>query len=116
MVKQVIGMTEAKSRLAELVGQVKYGRKVFILQRRGQPMAVLIGVDEFERLQTSAARPRGGVQSPLPPELLHRQQALVARAQRLRERLGPPEERLAELFAELPPEDDDFWLELQEAI
>ncbi len=113
---RTVGMTEAKSKLAELVGQAKYGGRTFILQRRGQPMAVLIGIDEFERLQTSAARPGGGAQSPLPPELQPRQQTLVARAQRLRERLGPPEERLAELFAGLPPEDDDFWLELQEAI
>ena len=115
--KQAIGMTEAKSKLAELVGQVKYGKKVFILQRRGQPMAVLIAVDEFERLQASAARSgHVDIQSPLPPGLQRRQQSLVARAQRLRAHLGPPEERLAELFADLPPEDDDFWLELQEAI
>jgi prevent-host-death family protein len=113
--KQTIGMTVAKSKLAELVGQVKYGNHIFILQRRGRPMAVLIGVDEYERLQ-AAAHPQADSSSPLPPKLLNRQRTLVARAQHLRERLGPPEERLAELFADLPPEDDDFWLEVQEAI
>jgi len=113
--KQTIGMTIAKSKLAELVGQVKYGKQTFILQRRGRPMAVLISIDEYERLQ-AAARPHADSSSPLPPNLLHRQRILVERAQHLRERLGPPEERLAELFAHLPPQDDDFWLEVQEAI
>ncbi len=114
--KQTIGMTTAKSKLAELVGQVKYGKQIFILQRRGRPMAVLIGVDEYERLQAAATRPRADSPTPLPPHLLRRQRILVDRAQHLQERLGPPEERLAELFADLPPQDDDFWVEVQEAI
>lgn len=114
--EQAVGMAEAKSRLAELVGEVKYGKKTFILQRRGQPMAVLINVDEFERLLSSATRSALDARSPLPPELQRRQRVLVNRAQRLRERLGAPEERLAELFADLPPEGDEFWLEMEEAI
>ena len=113
--EQAIGMTEAKSKLSELVGQARFGGETFVLQRRGQPMAVLIGVNEFKRLQASAARPGVDVRAPLPPALQHRQQRLVARAQRLRERLGPPEDRLAELLADLPAEDDDFWLEIQGA-
>ncbi len=112
--EQVVGMAEAKSRLAELVGQVKYGGETFILQRRGQPMAVLVGVDEFERLQAASARSGAGVHSSLPPALLHRQQTLVAQAQSLRERLGQPAERLADFFADLPPADDNFWLEIEE--
>lgn len=111
---QAIGMAEAKSKLSELVGQAKFGGQIFILQRRGQPMAVLIGVDEFERLQASAGQTIVDVRSPLPPALQHRQQALVARSQRLRDRLGSPADRLAELFADFPPEGDDFWLEIQE--
>jgi len=112
--EQVIGMAEAKSRLAELVGQVKYGGETFVLQRRGQPMAVLVGVDEFERLQAASARPGTDPLSPLPPALLHRQQTLVAQSQSLRERLGQPAARLADLFADLPPADDNFWLEIEE--
>ena len=113
---QTVGMAEAKSKLSELVGQAKYGGQTFVLQRRGQPMAVLIGVDEFERLRASAEGPEGDARSPLPPALLQRQQILVERAQVLRARLGSPEERLADLFADLPPEEDDFWLEVQEAV
>ncbi len=78
-------------------------------------MAVLIGFDQFERLQVSAARAGVDARSPLPPALQCRQQALVSQAQRLRERLGPPEEQLAELLADFPSEDDNFWLDIQEA-
>jgi len=76
--KQTIGMTAAKSKLAELVGQVKYGKRIFILQRRGRPMAVLIGVDEYERLQAAATRPQADSSSPLPPNLLRRQRMFLS--------------------------------------
>lgn len=112
--EQIVGMAEAKARLAELVGQVKYGGETFVLQRRGQPMAVLIGVEEFERLLAASARSGADPLSPLPPALLHRQQMLVAQAQSLSERLGQPAARLADLFADLPPANDSFWLEIEE--
>lgn len=111
---QIVGMVEAKSKLAELVGQVKYGGKRFVLERRGRPMAMLVNVEEYEQLQARAEAALSAQPSPLPPELRRRQEILVARAVQLRERLGPPEERLGELFADLPPEDDDFWVEIQE--
>jgi prevent-host-death family protein len=104
---QAVGMVEAKSKLAELVGQVKYGGKRYILERRGRPMAMLISVDEFERLRASAASANAATDSSLPPGLVRRQEALLVRARRLRARLGPPEDRLAELLADLPPENDD---------
>lgn len=111
---QIVGMEEAKSKLAELVGQAKYGGKRFLLQRRGRPMAVLVGVEEYERLEAQAGTAMADRLSPLPPELRRRQEALIARAIKLRERLGAPEDRLGELFADLPPEDDIFWAEVQE--
>ena len=114
--KQTVGMTEAKSKLAELVGRTKYGNQVFILQRRGQPMAVLMSVDEYERLKSVATHQGKDASTSIPPNLLKRQRALVSRARHLRKRLGPPEKRLSELFSKLPPEDDNFWFELQEAI
>lgn len=103
-----VSMVEAKSKLAELVGQVKYGGQRYILRRRGEPMAVLIGFEEYRRLQ---------VKSPtlaLPAALRQRQEALVTRARRLEQRLGDPVEGLAMLFADLPPDDDVFWAEIQE--
>ena len=109
-----VGISEAKSRLGELIAEAKYGGTTFILRRHNQPMAVLIGVDEFERLRAPAGQGGSPVQATLSPEMLRRQEALIARARSLRERLGPPEECLAELFADLPPEGDDFWIEIQE--
>ena len=49
---------------------------------------------------------------PLPPELRQRQGQLVAQALRLRERLGDPVDGLAELLSTLPPEGDEFWLQI----
>lgn len=110
---QVVSMVEAKSHLAELVGQVKFGGKRFVLERRGQPMAVLISIEEYEQFQAQAEVARAAHPSPLPPELRRRQEILVARAIELRKQLGPPEDRLGEFFADLPPDDDDFWVEIQ---
>lgn len=113
--EKAVGMTEAKSRLAELVGQAKYGGKTFVLERRGQPMAVLISVDEFERLKAAAGQPESAAGSPLPPDLAARQAELVARARRLEDHLGDPVAGLVELFGSLPPDDDGFWVEVLEA-
>ena len=111
--ERTIGMAEAKSKLAELVGQVKYGGDHFVLERRGQPMAVLVSVAEYERLQmqASAAAPQP---QPPSPDLWRRQEALLAQSRTLRAQFGPPEQRLAELLADLPPADDSFWLEVLE--
>jgi prevent-host-death family protein len=103
-----VSMVEAKSKLSELVGQVKYGGKRYILRRRGEPVAVLIGIEEYRRLQS------GTDESPLPTSLRQRQEALVTEARRLEQRLGDPVDGLATLFAGLPSDDDPFWVEMQE--
>ncbi len=103
-----VSMVEAKSKLAELVGQVKYSGKRYILRRRGEPMAVLISFEEYQRLQAESPTPA------LPPALRQRQEALVTRARRLEHRLGDPVAGLAALFDGLPPDDDTFWAEIQE--
>jgi PHD/YefM family antitoxin component YafN of YafNO toxin-antitoxin module len=92
-------MVQAKSKLAELVGQVKCGGKRYILERRGQPMAILINVEEYAQLRAQADAVAGVRSAPLPPALRRRQEVLVARAQRLQERLGDPIAGLAELFS-----------------
>lgn len=109
---QTIGMVEAKSKLAELVGRVAYGGQRYVLERRGRPMAMLISIEEYEQLQEQAsARART---SPLPPKLQQRQKLLVERARQLERRYGDPVAGLAELFSTLPPSEDAFWLEIQE--
>ncbi len=111
---RTIGMAEAKSKLADLVGQVAYGGQHFVLERRGRPMAVLISVKEYERLKELAGPAAGGSPSPLPPQLLRRQEALMARARRLEARRGDPVERLMKLLSTLPPEGDRFWVDIHE--
>jgi prevent-host-death family protein len=64
---QTVSMAEAKSKLSEIVGQVKYGGKEYILERRGQPMAVLISIETYEQLHEQAAET--AVPTSLPPEL-----------------------------------------------
>jgi len=108
-----IGMAKAKSKLADLVGRVAYTGEKVILERRGRPMAVLIGVDEYRRLQELE---RSARRQPLPPELVRRQGQLIADARRLRARLGDPVDGLAEIMSTLPPESDEFWLQLAEEI
>ncbi len=103
-----VSMVEAKSKLAELVGQVKYGGKRYILKRRGEPVAVLIGLEEYRRLQS------GKSESTLPPALRQRQETLMLEARRLEQRLGDPVDGLAALFEGLPAADDEFWAEMQE--
>ena len=111
---QVVGMVEAKSKLAELVGQVKYGGKRYVLERRGRPMAILINVEEYEQLQAQSGTNAKSSVSPLPPDLQRRQALLVERAREMEKRLGDPVTGLAELFSGLPSADDSFWVEIQE--
>ena len=109
--EQLIGMAEAKSKFASLIGQTAYGGKRFILERRGQPMAVLIGVDDYQRLH---ALEQEAQRLQMTPELRQRQEKLVARARRLEAQSGDPVNRLAKLLSALPPEEDRFWVDIQE--
>jgi len=52
---------------------------------------------------------------PFPPELQERQRLLVERALQLEKVYGDPVAGLAELFSTLPPDEDDFWVEIHEA-
>lgn len=108
---RTIGMAEAKSKLSDLVGEVAYGNQQFVLERRGRPMAVLISLDEYRRLQELEQVARRGQ---LSPELYQRQEGLVSQARRLRARLGDPVKGLAELMSTLPTEGEEFWLQLTE--
>jgi len=103
-----INMVEAQSKLAELVGRVKDSGQHYILRRHDQPVAVLIGMEEYQRLQAGAAG------SPLSPTLRRRQEALVAEVSRLEARLGDPVEGLAALLSRLPSDEDPFWAAAQE--
>jgi prevent-host-death family protein len=45
-----MGAREARNRFADLLGSVRYGGQVVIVERAGQPMAVVIPMEMYERL------------------------------------------------------------------
>ena len=46
-----IGTTEARERLADLLNDVAYGGRRYIVERRGRPLAVLIPPAEYDSLR-----------------------------------------------------------------
>jgi len=51
IVAEKVRVTEAKAHLSELMARVGYGGERFVIERRGRPLAALVGVDDLERLQ-----------------------------------------------------------------
>ena len=45
-----IGIAKAREGLSDLVNEVAYGGERYVVERRGKPLAALIGVDEYRRL------------------------------------------------------------------
>lgn len=45
-----VGSREMRSRLADMLGRVRYGGEMFIVERSGKPMAAMIPVELFEQL------------------------------------------------------------------
>jgi prevent-host-death family protein len=59
-----VSVAEAKAKLSALLGEVAYGKKRFIIERRGKPLAALVNVEDLEHLekaQSIAARPLGAL-------------------------------------------------------
>ncbi len=54
---ETINVADAKSRLSELLSRVVAGER-FLIHRREQPVAVLIGTDELERLERTSRATR----------------------------------------------------------
>lgn len=46
-----IRVTEAKAQLSALMARVGYGGERFVIERRGRPLAALVGVEDLERLE-----------------------------------------------------------------
>jgi len=49
-----IGVAEAKRKFSELLARAAYGGERFIIQRRGKPIAALIGLDDLMMLEEEA--------------------------------------------------------------
>ncbi len=45
-----IGAREARNKLSELLGSVRFGKEEVIMERSGKPMAALIPIETYERL------------------------------------------------------------------
>ena len=59
---------EAKAKLSELMARAGYGGERFLIERRGKPLAALVGVGDLERLEEGREelvgpnhRPRGAL-------------------------------------------------------
>jgi prevent-host-death family protein len=58
-----IGAAEAKAHLSALIAEVAYGGVRIVIERRGRPLAALVGLDDLARLvrDSSEDRPRGAL-------------------------------------------------------
>jgi prevent-host-death family protein len=62
-VAKKVRVTEAKAQLSALMARVGYGGERFLIERRGRPLAALVGVEDLERLEGEDApsRPLGAL-------------------------------------------------------
>lgn len=58
-----VRVTEAKAQLSELMARVGYGGERFVIERRGRPLAALVGVEDLKRLEDESvgSRPLGAM-------------------------------------------------------
>jgi len=64
MVSRHVSTTNAKAHLSALIREVAYQGKHVIIERRGQPMAAMIGMHDFARLEEAqpvSAQSRGAL-------------------------------------------------------
>lgn len=59
-----IRVTEAKASLSELMARAGYGGERFLIERRGRPLAALVGAEDLKRLEGGAEGSEGGVRRP----------------------------------------------------
>ncbi len=63
MAEQTLSVVEARRKFADVLGRVAYGREEIIIARAGQPMAVLINVEEHRRLKALDQKQRATAQA-----------------------------------------------------
>jgi prevent-host-death family protein len=58
-----VSAAEAKAKLPELVAKVAYAGEKYIIERRGKPLAALVGIDDLKRLEAAVSpdRPQGAL-------------------------------------------------------
>lgn len=50
-----VGLAEARDTLSSLINDVAHGSQRIVIESRGRPKAVIVGMDDLERLQRSDA-------------------------------------------------------------
>lgn len=56
-VAKKVKVTEAKAQLSALMARAGYGGERFLIERRGRPLAALVGVGDLERLEGEGDAP-----------------------------------------------------------
>lgn len=51
MMLQSISSAQARNKFSDLLGEVYYGGKRFLIEKLGKPFVVLIGVEEYKRFE-----------------------------------------------------------------
>jgi len=46
-----ISIAEAKSKFSEIIARIIYAGERFIVRRRGKPVAAIVGIDDFKKIQ-----------------------------------------------------------------
>ncbi len=54
-----VGTHEAKTRLSEYLNRVRYGGERIVIECHGRPVAVLVGIEDLERLEELSGTERG---------------------------------------------------------
>jgi prevent-host-death family protein len=52
--KKTVNTADVRQRLGDMLDRVKSDRDEFVIERRGEPLAVLVPVEKLERLQRAA--------------------------------------------------------------
>jgi prevent-host-death family protein len=67
VVVKKVRVTEAKAHLSALMARAGYAGERYLIERRGKPLAALVGVEDLERLEAEGgggsprSRPRGAL-------------------------------------------------------
>ena len=59
-----VSAAEAKARLSSLVAEAAVGGQYVVIERRGKPLATLVGIGDLERLEqgrATSSKPRGAL-------------------------------------------------------
>ncbi|MDP2861056.1 MAG: type II toxin-antitoxin system Phd/YefM family antitoxin [bacterium] len=47
---QTVSVVDARNNFSDLLGQVYYGRKSFLIEKLGKPFAALVNLEEYQKL------------------------------------------------------------------